>query len=95
MLTNIYIPYPTGHDAALYLRKKCPKMRVLLVAGLPDDQRIEVRTAGEGFEVFPRPFTAAQLTEKVREVLSALRHCRRYTRVERDPGSVYSDGYGV
>ena len=71
LLTNIDFP-TSGHDAAQYLKKKCPKMRVLIVAGLPDDQRIEDRTAGAGFEVFPKPFTVTELTDKVGEILSAV-----------------------
>ena len=30
LLTNLYIPGTTGHDAALFLRSMCPKMRVLI-----------------------------------------------------------------
>lgn len=71
LLTNIDFP-TSGHDAAQYLKKRCPKMRVLIMAGLPDDQRIEDRTAGAGFEVFPKPFTVLQLTGKIREILGAV-----------------------
>src|SRR5438105_15733880 len=42
-LTNLYIPGTTGHDAARFLRSMRPKMRVLIVAGLPDDRLIEDR----------------------------------------------------
>ncbi|MCU1275168.1 MAG: sensory box histidine kinase/response regulator [Bryobacterales bacterium] len=69
LLTNIDFP-TSGHDAAQYLKKRCPKMRVLIMAGLPDDQRIEDRTAGAGFEVFPKPFSVAELTGKIREILA-------------------------
>ena len=69
LLTNLYIPGTTGHDAALLLRAMCPNMRVLVVAGLPDDRLIYDRTNGEGFAAFPKPFNAKQLTEKVRSVL--------------------------
>jgi CheY-like chemotaxis protein len=31
LLTNIYIPGTTGHDAAKFLKEKCPEMRVLMV----------------------------------------------------------------
>lgn len=71
LLTNIDFP-TSGHDAAQYLKKRCPKMRVLIVAGLPDDQRIEDRTLGAGFEVFPRPFSVMELNEKIREILGAV-----------------------
>jgi DNA-binding response OmpR family regulator len=71
LLTNMDFP-TSGHDAAQYLKKKCPKMRVLIMAGLPDDQRIEDRTSGAGFEVFPKPFSVAELNEKIREMLGAV-----------------------
>ena len=71
LLTNIDFP-TSGHDAAQYLKKRCPKMRVLIVAGLPDDQRIEDRTLGAGFEVFPKPFSMEELNEKIRGILSAI-----------------------
>ena len=59
-----------GHDAAVYLREKCPSMRVLMIAGLPADERVEIWTKGEGFSVFPQPFAAAELTASVREILA-------------------------
>jgi two-component system cell cycle sensor histidine kinase/response regulator CckA len=70
LLTNMDFP-TSGHDAAQYLKKRCQKMRVLIMAGLPDDQRIEDRTSGAGFEVFPKPFSVAELNEKIREMLEA------------------------
>jgi two-component system OmpR family response regulator len=73
LVTDLYISEISGHDAAEYLRKKCPTMRVLLVAGLPQDERIEVRSTGEGYEVFPNPFTSDELVEKVRTVLRTRR----------------------
>src|SRR5712671_2315778 len=69
LLTNLYIPGTTGHDAAKFLRTMCPNMRVLVVAGLPDDRLIEDRMKGEGFAAFPKPFNPKQLTEKVQNVL--------------------------
>ena len=69
LLTNLYIPGTSGHDAAKFLRSMCPNMRVLVVAGLPDDRLIEDRIKGEGFTAFPNPFLPKQLTEKVRSVL--------------------------
>jgi len=44
-------------------------MRVIIVAGLPDDRLIHDRTKGEGFVAFPKPFLPKQLTEKVKNVL--------------------------
>jgi len=65
----------TGHDAALYLRTKSPALPVLMVGGLLDDDRLRYREALQEFEVFPKPFTAAELLAKVDEVLAS--HPRR------------------
>jgi hypothetical protein len=46
-------------------------MRVLMMVGVPDDQRIEARTTDEGFMVFPKPFAPAELVVKVKEILEA------------------------
>jgi two-component system phosphate regulon response regulator OmpR len=71
LLIDIYVADITGHDAAVYLCQKNPRMKVLMVAGMPADARMEIRTTGEGFWVFPEPFAAAELAAKVREVLEA------------------------
>ena len=70
LLVAIYVADINGHDAARYLCQRAPKMRVLVVAGLPDDQRVELRTTGEGFMVFPQPFAPADLARRVREILA-------------------------
>jgi hypothetical protein len=54
----------------MYLLTKCPSMRVLMVGGLLDDKRLKYRAELQGFEVFPKPYTAAELLQKVKEVLS-------------------------
>lgn len=69
LITHPYVDSIPGHEAAKYLRTRNPKMAVLLVAGLLDDDRLEYREDLERFETFPRPFTAAQLVAKVEEVL--------------------------
>jgi DNA-binding response OmpR family regulator len=70
LLIGVSVGQVNGHDAAVYLREKCPSMRVLMIAGLPADERVEIWTKGEGFSVFPEPFAPAQLTASVREILA-------------------------
>lgn len=77
-----YVESIPGHEAAKYLRGKNPKMGVLVVAGLLKDERLQDRAELEGFEIFPPPFTAAQLMEKVEEAVNAARE-RAATRTER------------
>jgi DNA-binding NtrC family response regulator len=69
LMISPYIAEISGHDAARYLCNRCPKMRVLFVAGLPQDQRAENRTTSEGYEVFPKPFSPDALVETVRDLL--------------------------
>ena len=77
LITHPYIDNIPGHEAARYLRAKNPhKMGVLIVAGLVNDDRLQYRAELEEFEIFPPPFTAAQLIEKVEEVLKALQAAR-------------------
>jgi DNA-binding NtrC family response regulator len=69
LITHPYIDSIPGHEAAKYLRDRNPKMAVLVVAGLLDDDRIEIRAQLQGFEIFPPPYTAAQLLKTVGELL--------------------------
>jgi DNA-binding response OmpR family regulator len=65
-----YIEDISGYDTAKFLRTKCNGLPVLMVAGLIDDERLEYRLELEGFEVFPKPYSAAELLSKVKDVLS-------------------------
>jgi DNA-binding response OmpR family regulator len=70
LITRTYIQGMPGHEAAQYLLTKRPKMKVLMVGGLLDDKRLRYRAELEGFDVFPKPYSAAELLQKIREVLS-------------------------
>ncbi len=70
LIIRPYVEDISGYKAATFLRTKCHGLRVLVVAGLIDDDRLQNRMSLGGFEVFPRPFTAAELLEKVKDVLS-------------------------
>ena len=69
LMVRHYTESVPGHEAAVYLRKTCPGIPVLLVGGLLDDPLLEDREILQGFEIFPKPFTAADLLAKVKEVL--------------------------
>lgn len=77
LITRTYIANMPGHDAAIYLRNRCRTMRVLIVGGLLDDERLNFREAMQGFEVFPKPYSAGELLLKVREVLGVPRRQSR------------------
>lgn len=70
LITRTYVQSLPGHEAAMYLRTKCLGMRILMLGGLLDDERLQYRAAQQGFEVFPKPYTAAALLQEVRHVLS-------------------------
>ena len=73
LVTRTYVDGLPGHDAAIYLRTKCQQMKVLIVGGLLDDDRLRYRELLQGFEVFPKPYLAADLLQKVSDVLSTPR----------------------
>jgi len=69
LIIRSYIEDIPGYDAAKFLRTKVPGLRVLMVGGLIDDDRLVNRMALEGFEFFPNPYPAGALLDKVKEVL--------------------------
>jgi CheY-like chemotaxis protein len=69
LIISPYVETITGHQAAKYLQSRCPSMRLLMLAGLLDDERLQDRAELEKVAVFPQPFTGDQLLGKVREVL--------------------------
>jgi DNA-binding NtrC family response regulator len=73
LITHPYVEEITGYQAAKYLRQRNPRMGVLVVAGLVDDDRLNIPAGLEGFEIFPKPFAAAQLIQEVELVLKMTR----------------------
>ena len=72
LIIHPYVDGLTGLEAAKYLKTKCPTMHVLMVAGLLDDDRLENPVEQEGFKLFPKPFTAAQLLVVIKEMLNTV-----------------------
>jgi DNA-binding response OmpR family regulator len=64
-----YIDYMAGYTAADYLRTKEPGLRVLMIAGFIDDDRIRVQNEIREFFTFPGPFSRDELLAKVRSCL--------------------------
>ena len=73
LIVRPFVSGMTGHEAAKYLRGKHPGLRVLILGGFLDDHRLEFRESLAGFDIFPKPFTGAELVEKVEEVLNKKR----------------------
>jgi CheY-like chemotaxis protein len=70
LMISPYVETISGHQAAKYLQARCLSMRILMVAGLLADDRLQYRAELENVRIFPQPFTGAQLLEEVRKVLS-------------------------
>ncbi len=70
LIISPYVETISGHEAAKYLQSRCPSMRILMVAGFLADDRLRYRAELERVEMFPQPFTGAQLLEKVRKILA-------------------------
>jgi DNA-binding response OmpR family regulator len=70
LITRMFVQTMPGHQAAMYLRTKRPQMRVLIMSGMLEDDRLANREALAGFEIFPKPYSPSEFLEKVREILA-------------------------
>src|SRR5580698_1761588 len=61
LIISPYVETISGHQAAKYLQSRCLSMRILMVAGFLDDDRLQYRAELEKVEMFPEPFTGDQL----------------------------------
>ena len=70
LIVRHYLSGMPGQDAARYLRSKHHGLRILMVGGFLDDDRLLNRAMVEDINIFPKPFAAADFTRKVSEVLA-------------------------
>lgn len=70
VLTNVMLLGVSAHDAMLRLKAEFPSLPVLMVSGLPDQDVISEWRQKDGFDVFPKPFRAADLIAKVQQMLA-------------------------
>ncbi|MDD5309547.1 MAG: response regulator [Deltaproteobacteria bacterium] len=71
MLTDLVMPQMNGRQLAMRLSSLHPKMRVLYMSGYADQAVVEGGELDRDIAFIGKPFNAAQLTRKVREVLDA------------------------
>jgi two-component system cell cycle sensor histidine kinase/response regulator CckA len=71
MLTDIVMPGMSGGELARRLRAQRPATRVLYMSGYADDAIFRNALPGKETAFLEKPFTAAVLSRKVREVLDA------------------------
>ncbi|MBN1610631.1 MAG: response regulator [Polyangiaceae bacterium] len=69
LLTDVVMPQMSGPDLAARLTKLCPKLAVLYMSGYPDSAADHDAVLSAGRHLVGKPFAAAELTRKVREVL--------------------------
>jgi len=71
MLTDVVMPGMTGGELARRLRTQRPATRVLYMSGYTDDAIFRRGVLEDEVAFLQKPFTAAVLSRKVREVLDA------------------------
>jgi DNA-binding NtrC family response regulator len=77
LMVRHYVENVPGHEAAMYLRAIQPGLPVLMVGGIMDDPALKDRESIREFEIFPRPYKAVELLDKVREVLLKIQDSKR------------------
>jgi DNA-binding NtrC family response regulator len=70
LILSPYVESITGHQAAKYLQSRCLSMRILMVAGMLADDRLQYRAELDKVEIFPKPFTGPELLQKVERILN-------------------------
>jgi len=69
IITNVALPGMSGHEAMRIFKRHAPGVPVLMIPGLPDEGVIREWGREPGFEIFPKPFRAADLRAKLREMI--------------------------
>ena len=69
LVTDIVMPQMRGTELARRLRLLRPRARVLFVSGYTDDEVFRQEAGSEPFSFLAKPFTPAQLSQRVRELL--------------------------
>lgn len=71
LLTDIRMPGGMhGPALAGEARRLRPQIKVLFVSGAPDDTMLRADTGEDTWHLLLKPFTKAELAEKIREVLT-------------------------
>jgi signal transduction histidine kinase len=68
-ITDVIMPQMSGKVMAEWLKESCPDLKVLFTSGYTDDALVQHGMLEPGIAFLPKPYTAASLTRKVREIL--------------------------
>lgn len=68
-ITDVIMPQMSGKVMAEWLKETCPDLKVLFTSGYTDDALVQHGMLEPGIAFLPKPYTAASLTHKVREIL--------------------------
>ena len=69
LIANLILPRVGGIELAEELRSTYPQMRMLFIAGNPEDAMVHYGIQGAGLPVIQKPFTPELLASRVREEL--------------------------
>lgn len=70
LLSDVIMPGMTGPELSEVLEKVRPEIKVLYMSGFADDAILRERTLEKAFSFLQKPFSRAQLAQKVRQVLN-------------------------
>jgi CheY-like chemotaxis protein len=71
LLTDVVMPQMSGRELAEHLAPLHPETKVLYMSGYADNAVVQHRLLAPGTALLQKPFTAAALARKLREVLDS------------------------
>ncbi|MDY0004553.1 MAG: response regulator [Polyangia bacterium] len=69
LLTDVVMPRMSGQELSERLKETCPRLKTLYMSGYTDNAMVHKQVLTRGALFIAKPFSAADLTRKVREVL--------------------------
>jgi len=69
------MPHMKGHELATRIRERRPDVRVLYASGYTDNTIVHQGVLEAGLAFLQKPYTAVELSAKVRDVLDAPVEC--------------------